>query len=461
MLGKISSIRYFSVAMIGFLGVFSFLGTTETPEEAVKRFVRVFTAQDSLGLMKMIQPEIIDEKEIGPKEVEAFLTRYHGRSQRLETFRIDQRLRSDDGKTDRFQATLVFRGPALSARYSGPSTLEMSLLWVFEQGKWWLERPLSISYHATSTAPYPTSEQNEVAMRFRTALQILDKIGMLGKADLPLAALPTRGIAVQAYRELERLHKGERGPGGVDANARGVTVMLKAASRTQGGFLKIYHGDFSTSALDQRRAVPWDMFRDYILAAINRAKKQEKIGEPEKAEMIYRRIISLGRQFLDEPGGLHFVTWGLTFQRMGALELARLLDKQHSPEKGKVREFIRLTSRRLDLIRTAFNCLDDMADYRALEAATIAAARVGDVNFRPWGINTLAIFALKGAPARSEVIRKAGGMVLVTNPVMQRTASTVLDEVAAASSARIRSFIEHQKEWVRTHTVYGKVQAFR
>jgi hypothetical protein len=146
---------------------------------------------------------------------------------------------------------------------------------------------------------------------------------------------------------------------------------------------------------------------------------------------------------------------------MGALELARLLDKQNSSEKEKVREFIHLTSRRLDLIRTAFNCLDDMADYRALEAATIAAARVGDVNFRPWGINTLAIFALKGAPAGSEVIQKAGGMVLLTNPVMQGTARKVLDELAGAASPQIRSFIEHQREWVRTHTVYGKVQAFR
>jgi hypothetical protein len=102
-----------------------------------------------------------------------------------------------------------------------------------------------------------------------------------------------------------------------------------------------------------------------------------------------------------------------------------------------------------------------MADYRALEAAAIAAARVGDVNFRPWGINTLAIFALKGAPAPSEIIQKAGGIVLVTNPVMQRTAESALDNLAAAASSQIRTFIEGQKKWVSTHTVYGKVKAFR
>jgi hypothetical protein len=102
-----------------------------------------------------------------------------------------------------------------------------------------------------------------------------------------------------------------------------------------------------------------------------------------------------------------------------------------------------------------------MAEYGSLKAATIAAQRDRDWNFRPWGINTLAIFALKGAPARSDVIAKAGEFVLVSNPVMQKTASDVLDKLGSDPSGRLKTFVQDQKTWVRSHEVFAEVRALR
>jgi tetratricopeptide (TPR) repeat protein len=312
------SSHLFSFAAMGLLGLLSFFVPAESPETAIKRFAQVFTAQDSDGLTKIIHQDILEGKEISAKDAERFLQRYRGKSHSLESIRIDNRLKSEDGKTERVQATLFFRGPALSSAYSGPTALEMTLLWVLEDRKWWLERPLSIHYCVTSTASYPTAEQEETAMRMQTALEVLEKLGIHGKEDLDLLAASTQGSAEANYRELEKLHRSESGPKGIDPKARGVALLLKAAAKSQPGLLRIYHGDFRGPAEDQRKPVPWHVFRDYAEAAARLGKTYEKRGELKKAEAVYRSLISLGRQFLNESEGLSFLRWGLTFQEMGA-----------------------------------------------------------------------------------------------------------------------------------------------
>jgi hypothetical protein len=102
-----------------------------------------------------------------------------------------------------------------------------------------------------------------------------------------------------------------------------------------------------------------------------------------------------------------------------------------------------------------------MEEYRSLKAAITAAERRKDSVFRPWGLNTLAIFAAKGAPASPEVIRRAGAMVLVKNPHMQNTAKEALRRIASESSRKVRAFIKSQKKWVSAHDVYGTASSFK
>jgi len=452
---------HFSFAAIGLLGILSLFGASETPDQAMNRFVSAFTGKDAAGFKEIIHPDIIDGKEIGATDVQAFLERYRGRLQRLETSRVLKTVKSEDGSTERFRGALTFKGPPLSKDYPGPALLQMTLQWVLEDRRWWLERPLSIRYRVTSNASYPTPGQQEVAMRFQTALQVLEKLGLPGKEDMSLARRTGSGEAVGEYRQLEKLYKTERGAGGVHPDSRGVKVLLRGAGRSRSGLLRMYHGDFKSKAGEKRKPVPWDMFRDYAQGAINQGNKLEKRGKREAAEKIYRRVIALGRQFLDQPGGLHFVRWGIIFQKAGATELARVLSAEDSPEHNKVKTFLRLSSRRLDLLQTALECLDDMEDYRSLKAALVAADRAGDPNFRPWGINTLIILALKGAPANKATIRKARGMVIVDNQAMREIASKALEKPASGYSDTVRAFISYQKDWVRTHKVYGSAPSFR
>ena len=126
-----------------------------------------------------------------------------------------------------------------------------------------------------------------------------------------------------------------------------------------------------------RPLLPGTMFRDYVEGAIKRAKRQEKLDEYDKADAIYRRIISFGRQVLDEPGGLQFLQWGIAFQKRGAEELLQLHKITGSPQQKEIEAFLILATRRLNLLTTAFNCLDDMADFRSLKAAIAASRRGG------------------------------------------------------------------------------------
>lgn len=427
----------------------------------MQRFVAMVSAQDASGIVKVIHPDIVSGKEIGTAEVENFLKRYRTDQLKLESSRIDERMKSEDGTTERVRASLVFRGPVLAPQYPKPSTLSMTLLWVLEEGQWWLERPLSINYIVTSNAAFPTGAQQEAANEFQAALEVLARLGLKSSQDLPGLARTTSGTAVAQFKELERLYEQERGPAGIDPSAAGVEVLLKAAAMSRSGFPEIYHGDFAAASDARHKPVPWAMFRDYAAAAIERGKSLEKQGNVKGAERIYRAIISQGQQFLEEADGFSFLHWGLTFQKQGAQELARILPSSGRGEKQKVQAFANLSSRRLDSLQTAFGCLDDMRDYRSLQASIIAVERASDSIFRPWGINTLAILSLKGAPANEEAEKAVGGMVLVANPAMQKTAGAKLDELAAKEPGQTRAFIEAQRAWVRDHKIYGEAQGFR
>ena len=155
------------------------------------------------------------------------------------------------------------------------------------------------------------------------------------------------------------------------------------------------------------------------------------------------------------------MVWGLTFQKQGCQELARLLRSDASLSKDKAKKVANLASRRIDLVQTALGCLDEMADYGALKTALTVLDKPRDDLFKPWAINTLAIFAVKGAPANPETLRKAGVMVLVANPEMQKAASEALDKLGSEPSGTMKRFIDAQKEWVLQHKVYGSVDSFR
>jgi hypothetical protein len=449
------------VAGVGALGMLSFFSSPDSPEKVAKQFASMFTGQDAAGIQKSIHPDVAEEKEIRVGDVDGFLKRYHSNLLKLDAITIDKRLKSEDNATDRFEATLTFRGPRLSPDYEEPSTLKMTFLWVLEDGRWWLERPTSLSYFVNSKAAYPTAAQEETALRFETTLQILQGIGFQDDNDLALIGRPIPGNAAQDYKELEQLHAKEWGAKGIDPTATGVQVFLKAAGKAEGGLMQLYHGDFKGIGEEKRKPVPWEMFRDYAQAAIKYATDLEKRGNPERAEKIYRLLISLGRQFLNERGGFHFKSWGLTFQKQGAEALARCLPSRKAAQKKQAEAFVSVVSRRLDLLHTALSCLDDMADYRSLKAAVDAANRADDLVFRPWGLNTLLIFALKGAPGSPDAIRAGGGMVLVDDPAMREIASKSVDAMVKEPSGTVRSFIESQKQWISSHRVYEAAQTFR
>lgn len=459
MLRQIFRSNCLCLAALGMFGVLSMFTPTEDPDTAVKRFISVFNSQDAAALLNLLYPEIVSDKEIKVTDVEQFLKGVHSNALALKSFRVDDKLKSEDGSTERFRSTVIFQGPVLAREYPKPSEFRMELLWLLEDGKWWLERPLAMNHVIEWDRAYPTEAQNEVALRFKTTLEIMDKIGMPGNDDQELMSKPTAGQGLDHYKELERLHPKERGANGVDPKTEGVRVFLKAASFARAGFLQYYQGDFPTGPDDKRRLMPWDMFGDYFQAAIERAKEAEKQGNKRAAESIYRRLIAFGRQILDEAGGFQFLQWGITFQKQAAEELGRVEERPETRDKALA--FVQSCTRRLDLLQTALNCLDDMEDYKPLSAATVAANRTSDPIFGPWGISTLTILSLKGAPANQTALKAAGGIVMLNDPMMQKKAAEALDQLAAEPSGKAKTFIAFQKEWVKAHKVYGGFQAFK
>ena len=445
------------VVLAGFLSLFS---QAEQPEEAVKKFVNLFISQDAAGIMKIIQPDVLIDKEIRLSDVQGFLKRYHSNALKLERFTLDRRFQSEDGKTHRFQATLLFRGPSLGDRYPGPSTLKMVLIWVLEQQVWHLERPLDMGFFVDSDVAYPTQSQRELAMRFEATAKVLSSIGVPGSEDLPFIPRNSKGPAISEFKQLEKLHRRERGQKGVSPDSAGVQILLKAARCKPAGLAKLYHGDFSTGPLDKRKPVPWDVFRDYVLAAAQYGRTLEKRGNRKGAEHVYRSLIALGRLFFDEIGGVQSCTWGLRFQKLGAEGLARVLSTEGGAREG-ARNLDSLVSRRLDLVKTALQCLDDLSDYNSLQAAILAAQGTSGALFRPWGINTLVILGLKGAPVKRSVVEQIGSMATVLNPRMQKTALEALQTPAVTSSGELAPFVKSQMRWVKAHRVYGTAHTFR
>lgn len=456
-MGRLKSIcsgRCFCIAA-GLLGVFSFLNPPDAPEKVVKDFVALFQSQNAAGIHSVMHPDVVGGKDIAASDVEQFLKDHKADALKFEKFHIDRRMKSEDASTERFQATLTFRGPVLAPEYPKPSEFEMVNLWVLEEGKWWLERTFSAHYLVFSDASYPTAAQDENCLKFETALSVLDKIKPDDSAAAALAGPADQGSAAKEYQALEGTYRTERGPKGVDPRADGIQAFLKAARRSNGGFLEIYYGDFKKGQDDNRKPVPWGMFRDYVHAAIENARGMEKRNNVKAAKATYRGIISVGRQFVNEPGGIQFAIWGTNFQKEAAQELARLAGPG---EKEQILSFVNVVSRRLDLLQTALQCLDDMTDYTSLKSAAIAAGRTDDTIFGPWGINTLTILALKGAPANRTATKSVNGTVLVRNPVMQEKALSVLNQLESEPSGRLKPFIQFQKEWITSHNVFGVIR---
>jgi len=451
---------YLCVALVGLVGFTSLFSKPEEPQKVLRTFADLFIAQDAAGIVKMVHPDVLAEKEIKVTDVERFLEACQSRAMTVESVKADRRFKSEDETTERFEGTLAFRGPSLGEEYPGPSQLKMVLIWLLEDGKWWLERPVSIRFIVNSTASFPTRTQDELATRFEATLGVLESIGLPGSEDAPLISHGVQGAAADDIKRLEKLYAKERSLKGIDPNSEGVQVILKAAGYYTAGLSKLYHPDFKTDPQDVRKPVPWDMFRDYVGAAITYGNSLDKRANRKGAEKVYRQIIALGRQFLDESGGYSSYIWGLTFQKLGAQELLRALPAGASEERAKVQAFISLTSRRIDLLQTALNCVDDLSDYNCLKAAAIAAQGSKNHLFRPWGINSLSILALKGAPARPAVAKSTGSVVLVMNPGMQRKAADALNALSKGPSEEVRSFVERQKQWVLNHDVYGTAQAF-
>jgi hypothetical protein len=444
-------------AVIGIFGVLSMILPSEEPDIAVRKFVHLFNTQDAQGLLQLMYPEIVSDKEIKVEDVDGFLKGYHSNSLALKDFRVDERMKSEDGAVERFKSTILFRGPVLSPEYPNPSEFRIELLWILEDGKWWLERTLSLNHFVDWAQPYPSAAQDEIGLRFKTSIDILNNIGMTGNEDQDLMSKPAAGQAIKYYQELEKLYPKERGPNGVDPKTEGVQAFLKAASFSRSGLLQYYYGDFPAGSDDKRRPIPWETLNDYFQAAMERAKASEKQGNNKAAESIFRRLVAFGKQILDEDGGVQSIQWGTSFQKQAAEELARMAER--STDREKALALVKSSTRRLDLLQTALSCLDDMEDYKALSAAAIAANGGGDSIFRPWGINTLAILALKGAPANKAAIKAAGGVVVVNNPAMQKKAGEVLEQLEADPSGKFKPFVDFQKKWIKAHKVFGGLQA--
>ena len=217
------------VPLVVVLSIFSFLAPSEQPEKAIEIFSSQFIKGDAANIMKTIHPDIKSGKEITQESIQAFLQRFGKSVRTLKRFHINRKLTSEDGKTKRFEATLVFEGPKLSEAYPKPSELHLTFLWVLEKGRWWLERPVSVNYQLSSDATYPTSAQDELAMRYEAAMKILSELKLRDDKDVQQSGKLKPGIAISMYKELEKRYPKDRSVKGIDPKSWGVTEFIKAA----------------------------------------------------------------------------------------------------------------------------------------------------------------------------------------------------------------------------------------
>jgi hypothetical protein len=445
--------RLFSFAIIGLVGILPFFSKPpDPPEKAIKEFADMFVRQDADGILKNMQTDVVTGTDLTLPEIENLLKRFQSNQFKFQDMVVQKKLKAEDESAERVQVELTFKGPVLAKEYPDPSVLKMVQLWIFENNKWWLERSISMDYSVNSDQSYPSERQDETAAQFEAALAVLDRLGVRNSEAEALAQPSESGNSVDDYKELDRSYQRDKGPKGVDPKSESVQVFLKAAARANGGWLMNYSGDFQTGSSDKRKAVPWGMIKDYVKGAIELGKHMERNGKTKSASAVYKRIICLGCQFLNEPGGYQFALWGLEFQRQGAEQVARVGD---AAEKQKALKIVHECSRKTDLLQTALGCLNVMNDYVSEKAAIVAAKRKDDPIFMPWGISTLAIFSIRGAPAKDEVCKAAGTTVVILNPKMQKIASDALAATAAEQSGKVKQFIEFQNEWIRAHNVYG------
>ncbi len=444
--------RFFCFALLGIVGILPFFAKPEPPEPAIKQFADMFVRQDAEGILKSMHADMVTGTDLTLSEIENLLKRYRANLFKFEKLDIQKRMKAEDESTQRVQVELTFKGPILAKEYPNPSVLKMVQLWIFENNKWWLERSISMDYYVESDKSYPTEPQDEAATQFEATLAVLDRLGLKNEEAEALAQSTESGNSADDYKELDRSYQRDKGSTGVDPKSESMQIFLKAAARANGGWLQSYSGDFQSGSEDKRKPVPWQMIKDYVKGAIELGKHLEKTGKTKSATAVYRRIISLGNQFAKEPGGYQFAVWGSEFQREGAEQLARIGD---AAEKPKALKLVRDCSRKIDLLQTALGCLNVMNDYVSEKAAIVAAIRKDDPIFMPWGINTLAIFAIRGAPANDEVCKAAGTTVIVFNPKMQKSASEALATLSSGPLTKVKQFVDFQNEWIRAHNVYA------
>ncbi len=444
--------NFLCFSAIGILGIFPFFSTPPPPPEpSIRQFAEFFVSNDANGIFKLMHADVVNGTDLSLSEIEGILTHYNSKVFRIKSVVIDKAMKAEDGSAERVHATITFTGPSFGDAYSKTSTLKMTQLWLLDAGKWWLERSISIDYVVHSDDRYPTAKQNENAIQFEMALTILDKLKLTGEDAESPAGPDVPGVAIENYRELEDLYKRERSSKGIDPKSEGLQLFMKASAKAEGGFLQAYYGDFVSGPEDRRKPMPFNMFRDYTQALITRASQLEKIGKTRLAAVYYKRLISFGNQLLKGPGGYQFELWGAHFQKIGAEGLSKIT-KGH--EKAIAGNLARISARKIDLLMTAMSCLNSMSDYVSQKAAVIAANRSKDSVFMPWGINTLAIYAVKGAPADEAACKMAGGILIVSNPSMQKAASDALVSIGLEPSGKIKNFVDYQKAWVKNHDVY-------
>ncbi len=151
---------------IGLVGLFPFFATPEEPQQALSSFVNMFLAQDAGAVLNILHTDIVADKDVRVNDVDAFLKRFPARSLQFKEAVIEERFKSEDGKTDRIRSTLRFTGPVLAPQYPDRSVLNLTLLWVMEDNKWWLERPLKIDYTVNTTVGLPNTAARRISAAF-------------------------------------------------------------------------------------------------------------------------------------------------------------------------------------------------------------------------------------------------------------------------------------------------------
>jgi hypothetical protein len=440
--------RLYSFAFVSVLGLFSFLSPPEDPQKVLGHFGELYIAQDAVSIMKIMHPDVIEGKDIDQTDIESSMKAFRTGDLKVSEIQIENKMKGEDETQERIQTLIVFTGPNPGAQYVGPSKFFLRQLWVLEKGRWWLERTISAYYEVESQVHFPTPEQQENAQKFQAALAVWDKI----KPQASSTEFNQKNSSAEDLIDLERRYRREKDKIGPDCE--GVDLLLKIAGKPRIDFLSVYYGDFSKKPHESRKPVPWEVISAYVNAALSKGQLLEKNGKQAKAELIYRKLLNLGNSILAEPGGYQFLLWGSIIQKQAAEDLARVV---LGSDKQKFTSIVAVAGRRIDVLQTILASLDDLTDYRSLRAAIASLERPDDDFFRAWGINTLAILSVKGAPADKAALENTGNVAIVKNTTMQKIAREALERLSQESAEPVQNFIKAQTQWVQNHNVYGRM----